>query len=174
MLGYKWAAGLVGVGAVAGLTTVMLVLFYGLSRVFFAMSRDGLLPHFFSHINTKTLTPVRIVVLCGITMASISAFVPIGELAELVNIGTLFAFMIVCSGVLILRYTRPDLQRPFKTPLMPYTPILGVLSCGYLILNLPWFTMARFIVWMLIGIVVYFLFGRSNSALAKKEACQVD
>lgn len=174
VLGYKTAAGLVGVGAVAGLTTVMLVLFYGLSRVFFAMSRDGLLPGFFSHINAKTLTPVRIVAICGVVMASISALVPIGDLAELVNIGTLFAFMIVCSGVLILRYSRPELPRPFKTPFMPYTPILGVICCAYLIYNLPWFTILRFVIWMMVGIVIYFGFSRANSALAKSSSCPAE
>ena len=171
VLGYKSAAGLVGVGAVAGLTTVMLVLFYGLSRVFFAMSRDGLLPQFFSKINDRTLTPVRIILISGVVMASVAAFVPIGDLAELVNIGTLFAFIIVCAGVLILRYTRPDLERPFKTPLMPYTPILGILCCSYLIYNLPWFTMMRFVAWMAVGVIIYFIFGRTNSVLASNEAC---
>tara|TARA_Y100000588_G_scaffold389085_1_gene490925 strand:- start:334 stop:1785 length:1452 start_codon:yes stop_codon:yes gene_type:complete len=174
VLGYKTAAGFVGVGAIAGLTTVMLVLFYGLSRVFFAMSRDGLLPTFFAKINDKTLTPVRIILICGLVMASVSALVPIGDLAELVNIGTLFAFIIVCSGVLILRYTKPELERPFKTPLMPYTPILGILCCAYLIYNLPWFTMMRFVVWMTVGVLIYFLFSRTNSVLANKQSLSVE
>ncbi len=120
VLGHKSAAGLVGVGAIAGLTTVMLVLFYGLTRVFYAMSRDGLLPLYFSKVNEKTKTPIRIVLSAGIVMAFIGGLVPIDELAELVNIGTLFAFIIVCFGVLILRYKHPNLDRPFKTPLMPY------------------------------------------------------
>ncbi|GGI92705.1 amino acid permease [Legionella impletisoli] len=171
ILGHKTAAGLVGVGAVAGLTTVMLVLFYGLSRVFFAMSRDGLLPRFFSHIHAKTLTPMRIILLCGVSMAVIAGFVPIGDLAELVNIGTLFAFIIVCSGVLMLRYTRPEIHRPFKTPLMPYTPILGILCCAYLIYNLPWFTMLRFVVWMVVGIFIYFAYSRTNSELERTNEC---
>ncbi|WP_133128036.1 amino acid permease [Legionella nagasakiensis] len=174
MLGHKTIAGMIGVGAIAGLTTVMLVLFYGLSRVFFAMSRDGLLPQFFSVINTRTRTPVRIIILCGLVMALTSALVPIGDLAELVNIGTLFAFIIVCSGVIILRYTRPELPRPFKTPLMPYIPILGILSCAYLIFNLPWFTMLRFIIWMIIGVVVYFAFSRVNSTLHRDDECSAE
>lgn len=168
MLGYKTAAGLVGIGAIAGLTTVMLVLYYGLTRVFYAMSRDGLLPQFFAAINPKTKTPARIIVLCGLVMATVSALVPISDLAELVNIGTLFAFIIVCSGVIILRYTRPDLERPFKTPLMPYIPLLGILSCLYLIINLPWMTMLRFFIWMAVGVVIYFAFSRANSALEAK------
>lgn len=171
MLGYKTAAGLLGVGAVAGLTTVMLVLFYGLSRVFLAMSRDGLLPAYFAVVHTTTKTPVRIILLSGSVMAFIAAFVPISDLAELVNIGTLFAFMIVCAGVIILRYTKPDLPRPFKTPLMPYTPVLGILSCAYLIFNLPWLTIVRFIVWMSVGIIIYFTFSRMNSNLHKNNDC---
>ena len=168
MLGYKVAAGLVGVGAIAGLTTVMLVLFYGLSRVFFAMARDGLLPQYFAVTHKKTKTPVRIIVLCGVLMATIAALVPLGSLVELVNIGTLFAFIIVCTGVIVLRYTEPDLVRPFRAPLMPYVPILGIFSCGYLISYLPWFTIMRFVIWMLIGIIVYFTFSRDNSALNTK------
>jgi APA family basic amino acid/polyamine antiporter len=165
MLGYKAAAGLVGVGAVAGLTTVMLVLFYGLSRVFFAMARDGLLPQYFAVTNEKTKTPVRIILLCGVVMAFIAALVPLGGLAELVNIGTLFAFIIVCIGVIVLRHTRPDLPRPFKTPFMPYIPILGVICCSYLIFYLPWETMLRFVVWMIIGSVIYFKYSRYHSTL---------
>jgi APA family basic amino acid/polyamine antiporter len=157
-----------------GLWELVLVLFYGLSRVFFAMSRDGLLPRFFAYINPATLTPVRIIALCGLVMALVSAFVPISDLAELVNIGTLFAFIVVCSGVLFLRYTRPELVRPFKTPLMPYIPILGILSCSYLIYHLPWFTILRFIIWMALGIVLYFVFSRSNSELEPKNSCPAE
>lgn len=167
-LGYKTAAGLVGVGAIAGLTTVMLVTFYGLTRVFLAMSRDGLLPRFFSITNAYTKTPIRIIWICGILMSSLSAMVPISDLAELVNIGTLFAFIIVCAGVLYLRRTHPEMERPFKTPGMPYVPILGILCCLYLIANLPWVTMLRFVIWMAMGLVIYFVFSRTNSALEKK------
>ncbi|MFC3908329.1 amino acid permease [Legionella dresdenensis] len=168
-LGHKAAAGLIGVGAIAGLSTVMLVLFYGLTRVFFAMSRDGLLPKFFAYVDINTKTPVRIIVLCGVTMAIISAFVPISDLAELVNIGTLFAFITVCAGVIILRYTHPELPRPFKTPFMPLVPVLGIISCSYLIINLPMFTIMRFAIWMALGLVIYFAYSRFNSHLAKGE-----
>ncbi|STX40289.1 basic amino acid/polyamine antiporter, APA family [Legionella donaldsonii] len=170
MLGHKIAAALVGVGAIAGLTTVMLVLFYGLSRVFLAMARDGLLPKFFASINSHTKTPIRIIASCGTLMAILAAFIPIADLAELVNIGTLFAFITVCIGVIILRYTHPDLPRPFKTPFMPLIPVLGVISCAYLMINLPWFTMLRFIVWMVIGIGLYWFYGRFNSVLNHKES----
>ena len=171
VLGYKTAAGLIGVGAVAGLTTVMLVLFYGLTRIFLAMSRDGLLPRFFSKTNEHTKTPVRIILLCGILMASLSAMVPIGDLAELVNIGTLFAFIVVCSGVLYLRRTKPEMPRPFKTPGMPLVPILGIISCLYLIFNLPWITMIRFAIWMFIGLIIFFVFSQRNSILTMESDC---
>ncbi len=166
-LGYKFAAAMVGIGAIAGLTTVMLVLFYGLSRIFLAMSRDGLLPPYFAVINSSTKTPVRIISSCGLVMAILSGFIPMHELAELVNIGTLFAFIIVCLGVIILRYTQPNLPRPFKTPLMPAIPAIGALICAYLICHLPLVTILRFIIWMAIGIVVYFLYSRNHSGLNK-------
>lgn len=164
-LGYKFAAAMVGVGAIAGLTTVMLVLFYGLSRIFLAMARDGLLPRYFAVTNPGTKTPVRIIAVCGIVMAFLSAFIPMHELAELVNIGTLFAFIIVCIGVIALRFTHPDLPRPFKTPLMPIIPVLGALTCAYLIFHLPAITMLRFLIWMTLGMVIYFFYSRFNSRL---------
>lgn len=170
IFGYKIAAGFIGVGAVAGLTTVMLVLFYGLTRVFFAMARDGLLPNYFATTNQTTKTPVRIILLCGVLMASLAGLVPLKGLAELVNIGTLFAFTVVCTGVLILHYTRPNLIRPFKTPFMPYIPILGIFSCTYLICYLPWISLLRFVVWMLCGFIIYFWFGYKNSCLHANKA----
>lgn len=166
LIGYKSSAAFIGLGAIAGLSTVMLVLFFGLTRIFFSMSRDGLLPHFFSTINLKTQTPVRIIILCGAVMATLGALTPIHDLAELVNIGTLFAFTIVCLGVIILRYSHPHLERPFKTPLMPYIPIAGAGCCLYLIAHLPALTMWRFVIWMLIGLVVYFAFSKKNSRLS--------
>ena len=167
ILGHKVVASLIGVGAVAGLTTVMLVLFYGLSRIFFAMARDGLLPRFFAVTGKKSKAPIRIIILCATVMAPIAGLVPISNLAELVNIGTLFAFIIVCAGVIMLRYTQPELVRPFKTPFMPLIPLLGILCCSYLIYHLPIITIERFGLWMSIGIVVYFIFSRKNSSLHK-------
>ncbi|WP_115303865.1 amino acid permease [Legionella beliardensis] len=168
LLGHKIAAGLIGVGAIAGLTTVMLVLFYGLTRVFLAMARDGLLPKFFAETSAYTKTPVRIILLCGVIMALLAGLIPISDLAELVNIGTLFAFITVCIGVIILRYRHPELPRPFKTPLMPLVPILGVLSCSYLIIHLPWVTILRFIIWMVIGLIIYFAYSRFHSVLNQR------
>lgn len=168
LLGHSTVAGFIGVGAIAGLTTVMLVLFYGLTRIVLALARDGLLPQVFSQVNATTKTPVRIILPCGILMIVLAGIFPIKDLAELVNIGTLVAFIIVCTGVLCLRYTHPDLPRPFKVPGMPYVPILGVVSCLYLVVNLPWLTLLRFIAWMIIGFFVYFLYGIKHSALEKR------
>ncbi|MFT4058186.1 MAG: amino acid permease [Legionella sp.] len=165
-LGYKTAAGVISIGAIAGLTTVMLVLFYGLTRVLLAMSRDGLLPKAMSKTSTVGRTPARIILLCGTIMALLAAFISLDVLTELVNVGTLFAFIIVCVGVLYLRYKHPKLHRPFKTPGMPYIPILGALSCFYLMISLPWLTLLRFILWMLIGLIVYFAYSCTHSDLA--------
>jgi len=164
-LGHSVVSSLVGVGAVAGLTTVMLVLFYGLTRIFFAMARDGLLPAFFSVTHSRTKTPVRIILLCASLMAPIAGLVPINDLAELVNIGTLFAFTVVCGGVIMLRYTRPELERPFKIPFMPLIPLLGILCCSYLIYHLPATTMFRFFIWMMLGMVIYGVYSYKNSVL---------
>ncbi|ARB92703.1 amino acid permease [Legionella longbeachae] len=167
VLGYKSVASLISVGAIAGLTTVMLVLFYGLTRIMLAMSRDGLLPKVFSQTNPYTHTPIRVILISGILMSLFAALVSMHDLTELVNIGTLFAFLMVCAGVLYLHYKRPDLHRPFKTPGMPYVPILGMISCSYLIINLPFITLMRFVIWMAIGLVVYFSFAYKNSQLSK-------
>jgi basic amino acid/polyamine antiporter, APA family len=169
LLGRPAIAGMVGAGAIAGLLSVMLVLFYGLSRVFLAMSRDGLLPGYFSKVNEKTHTPIRILMTCGVVMVLIAGLIPIGELAELVNVGTLFAFVVVCAGVIILRFTQPDAERPFRTPGAPLVPLLGILSCIYLMVHLPWVTLLRFIIWMALGMVIYFGFSRSNSALSPQK-----
>jgi APA family basic amino acid/polyamine antiporter len=165
LLGLHWASGLVATGVIAGLTTVMLVLYYGLTRIIFAMSRDGLLSPMFSQLNRKTQTPVRVIVLCGLAMAAVAGFVPLGELAELVNIGTLFAFVLVCAGVIVLRVTEPDLHRPFKMPINPLFPVLGALSCAALMLFLPAITWYRFVAWLLLGLLVYFGYSRFHSRL---------
>lgn len=167
LLGFNWASALVSTGVIAGLTTVMLVLYYGLTRIIFAMSRDGLLSPFFAEVNSQTKTPVRVIVLCGIIIAAIAGFIPLGQLAELVNIGTLAAFVLVCAGVIVLRITQPHLHRPFKNPLHPLFPTLGMLSCGALMAFLPETTWMRFIVWLLIGIIVYFTYSIHHSKLAK-------
>lgn len=158
-------ATVISVGALFGLTTVMLILLLGQSRVFFAMSRDRLLPPVFSAVNERFGTPVRTSITTGVVVALLAAFVPLTELAELVNIGTLFAFVLVSIGVLVLRRTRPDLLRAFRCPGVPAVPILAALCSLYLMLNLPAATWIRFLVWMAIGLVVYFLYGANHSRL---------
>jgi APA family basic amino acid/polyamine antiporter len=165
-VGAHTAAGLISIGAIAGLTTVMLVMYFGQSRVLFAISRDGLLPKFFATIHPRTQTPFGSIALSGVVMVILGGFVPLGRLVELANIGTLGAFVIVCLGVIVLRNTRPDLHRPFYTPLFPFVPIVGVLSCGYLMYNLEAFTWQAFAVWLAIGLLIYFAYSRSHSALA--------
>ncbi len=164
-IGLNWASALVATGVIAGLTTVMLVLFYGLTRVILAISRDGLLPASLATINKTTHTPVKITVICGVGMAIAAGFLPLGVLAELVNIGTLFAFVLVCGGVIVLRFTHPDLPRPFKSPFGLTLPILGVLSCGALIAFLPFATHLRFVGWLALGLVIYFAYSMRHSKL---------
>jgi APA family basic amino acid/polyamine antiporter len=166
-LGHQWASAVIAAGAIAGLTTVMLVLFYALTRVFLAMSRDGLLPPGISRIHPGTKTPTRTILFSGVIMAAIAGFTPIGDIAELVNIGTLAAFVLVCGGVIVLRRTQPDLPRPFRSPWMPVAPLLGIAFCLYLMASLPWVTWVRFAVWLVIGLVVYFLYSMHHSALAR-------
>jgi APA family basic amino acid/polyamine antiporter len=166
-LGHHWASGVIAAGAIAGLTTVMLVLYYALTRVFLAMSRDGLLPPGIARIHPATKTPARTILVSGVVIAAIAGFTPIGDVAELVNIGTLAAFVLVCGGVIALRRSRPDLPRPFRTPWMPMAPLLGIAFCLYLMLSLPWVTWVRFVVWLAIGLVVYFLYSMRHSALAQ-------
>jgi len=171
-IGLGWAAGLVSLGAIAGLTTVIMILMLGQSRVAFAMSRDGLLPLWFSKVHPTFRTPYRLTIVTGILVALIAAFTPIGEVAELFNIGTLFAFLLVSVGVIVLRRTRPELPRAFKTPLVPWIPILAALACLYLMLNLAGWTWIRFFAWMALGVVVYFLYGVRKSRLARGESIE--
>ncbi|PZQ44935.1 MAG: amino acid permease, partial [Micavibrio aeruginosavorus] len=140
LLGKDWAGALVATGVVTGLTTVMLVLYYALTRVILGISRDGLISPYFAKVSEKTQTPVRTTIICGMLMAAMAGFVPFGALAELVNIGTLAAFVLVCGGVIFVRKHHPDLPRPFKMPFGILLPVLGVLSCGALIAFLPWET----------------------------------
>jgi len=164
-VGQPGFATIISVGALVGLTTVMMILMLGQSRVFFAMSRDRLLPRAFSKVNPRFGTPVRTTVITGVVVALLSALVPLSELAELVNIGTLFAFVLVAIGVLVLRRTRPDLPRAFRCPGVPVVPILAVLASLYLMLNLPSLTWLRFGIWMLIGLIVYFWYSAGHSRL---------
>ncbi|MEU7261986.1 amino acid permease [Streptomyces rimosus] len=164
-VGHPFWAGLISFGAAVGLTSVCMILLLGQSRVFFAMSRDGLLPKIFSQVHPRFGTPYRSTIALGAVVAVVAGFTSIDELAELVNIGTLFAFVVVAIGVVILRRTRPDLPRSFRTPLVPFVPALSVLASLWLMLNLPAETWLRFGIWMLVGFVVYFTYGRSRSRM---------
>ncbi|MCX6144819.1 MAG: amino acid permease [Ignavibacteriales bacterium] len=167
--GVKWGSYLVKTGAVFGLGTVMLVMLLGQSRVFYSMSRDGLLPKWAGKVHPKFRTPYISTITVGIFVAFFGALLPINILGELVSIGTLLAFVIVCAGVWILRRRRPDLNRPFKTPWVPFVPIMGIIVSGLLMASLPFDTWLRLIVWLVIGLVIYFTYGRYHSAFRNKE-----
>ncbi len=160
-----WAADVISFGALVAITSVVLTLLYGQSRILFAMSRDGLLPRRVSRVNARTRTPVFIIAVLGVAFAVLAAFVPLTEIVELVNIGTLFAFVVVNIGVIILRRTQPDLERGYRVPFVPVFPIIGTLLCVYLMSTLPGATWARFAIWMAIGFVIYFLYGIRHSRL---------
>jgi APA family basic amino acid/polyamine antiporter len=162
-VGHPWLAAIISVGAIAGLTTVILVLLLGQTRVLFAMSRDGLMPRGLAAVHPRFGTPARLTLVIGLVTMALAGFVSFGELAELVNIGTLFAFVVVSIGVIVLRRTRPELERAFRAPFVPALPILSVLACVYLMLNLPVETWLRFLVWMVIGVLFYFSYGYRHS-----------
>jgi APA family basic amino acid/polyamine antiporter len=164
-----WLASIINVGAIAGLASVVLVMLMGQPRVFYSMARDGLLPAVFGKVHPRFQTPYVTTILTGIVAAVMAGLFPIGLLGELVSIGTLLAFVIVCAGVIALRYKSPNLARPFRTPLVPLVPILGILICGYMMTSLPRPTWERLIVWMAIGLVIYFAYSRSHSKLARAE-----
>ena len=164
-VGVEWMGNLIAIGACIGLTVVVMILMLGQTRVAFAMSRDGLLPRGLAKVHPTFRTPYRITAITGVAVAAIAGFVDLETLAHLVNIGTLFAFILVCVGVVILRRTRPDLPRSFRVPAAPVVAALAVLLCFYLMLNLTGDTWIRFLIWMAIGIVVYFAYGRRNSRL---------
>jgi len=167
VIGHNVAAGFIALGAIAGLTSVMLVMYYGLTRVFLAMSRDHLLPPVFSRIHPTTLTPVTVIIYSGIVMAIIAGLTPINEAVELVNIGTLLAFILVCAGVIVLRWKRPELTTKFRLPFYPILPLLGIIFCLYLMFHLPLVTWGRFAIWLLIGIAIYFFYSRNRSLLQR-------
>lgn len=168
-LGYHFASGVVSAGAIAGLTTVILVMFFGLTRIFYAMSKDKLLPPIFSTVHPKTQTPVAVILVCGTIIAFVSGLMPIHIVAELVNIGTLSAFFMVSIGVIFLRKKHPNLQRKYKVPFYPYTPILGAILCFYLMLNLSAITWTGFLSWMVIGLIIYFSYSYHHSRLHVKH-----
>lgn len=164
------SAGIVAFGAVISMTAVLLVFQYGQPRIFFSMSRDGLLPAYFSRVHPRYRTPHITTFWTGVAVAVVAAVANINEIVELTNIGTLFAFVLVCAGVIILRYRDPGRPRGFRTPLVPLVPLLGIASCVYLMAGLPWVTWVRFAGWLAAGVVVYALFGWRKSKLRRDPA----
>jgi APA family basic amino acid/polyamine antiporter len=165
--GITWAAWVLALGALIAITSVVLVVFYGQTRICFAMCRDGLLPEGLATVNARYGTPVRLTVGLGVLIAVLAALVPLSKIVELVNIGTLFAFVLVNIGVIILRRTRQDMPRPYRVPLSPWFPLLGVAFAVYLMKDLPLATWIRFVLWLAVGILIYALYGYRNSRLRR-------
>lgn len=165
-VGSTWVAGFIDLGAVLGMLTGILVMSYGQSRIIFAMSRDGLLPGVFSHVHPRFHTPFFTTWVVGLVFGLMAALIPLNVLAELINIGTLAAFAMVSIAVIILRKTHPEMPRPFRCPGVPVVPVLAMLACVFLMANLSAITWKRFVIWLLIGLCVYFLYSRWHSHLA--------
>jgi APA family basic amino acid/polyamine antiporter len=167
--GLPWAEFIIAAAGVAGITSVLLVMMLSAPRVFLAMARDGLVPKkFFADVHPKFQTPWKSTILIGVFVAILAGLLPIGALLELTNIGTLFAFVVVCAAVWIMRYTNPQAERPFRCPLVPIVPALGIFSCLVLMMSLPAANWVRLIVWMGLGLVIYFAYGQRHSVLGKE------
>ncbi|BCU83031.1 putative amino acid permease YhdG [Polycladomyces abyssicola] len=173
-VGQNWFAGFISLGAILGMTTVMLVMLYGQTRVIFAMSRDGLLPRGFSTVHEKFRTPFGATWISGTVAALIGALVPLGDIAELVNMGTLAAFVMISIAVIILRKTQPDLPRAFRCPAVPWIPLLAILFCVLLLAHLPLITWIRFAIWLAIGFAIYFTYSRKRSSLNTQSTIHLD
>ena len=167
--GVKWLPPIVNIGAICGIASVILVNMLAQSRIFYSMSRDGLLPPLFARLHPRFRTPHVTTAITGLVVAIASGLFPISVLGQLVSMGTLLAFAIVCTGVLILRKTEPEMARPFKTPGMPWVPITGTLICLYLMSGLPLPTWIRLFVWLAIGLTIYFGYGRLRAASIRAQ-----
>ncbi len=167
--GQTWPSLLLSTGAVVSLFSVTLVVLYGQTRILFAMARDGMLPEVFHKVNPRTLTPVRNTIFVGLFVALLGALVPLDVLTNLTSMGTLVAFAVVSIGVIVLRRTQPDAERPFRVPLYPVVPVVSVAACLYLIQGLPLSTFLLFAAWLAIALLAYFLYGLRHSRLAAAE-----
>jgi APA family basic amino acid/polyamine antiporter len=168
--GLPWAQFLISLGALTGITSVLLVMMLSQPRVWLAMARDGLFPEkFFGAIHERYRTPWKSTILTGVVVALGAALLPLRILAELVNIGTLLAFVIVCAAVLVMRVKHPEAERPFRAPLYPWVPILGIVTCLILMFSLPPENWVRLGIWLAIGFAIYFLYGRYHSVLARRR-----
>ena len=165
-IGIRWGSALVSAGAVAGITSVLLVMLMGQPRIFFSMARDGLLWPWISKVHPRWRTPYISQCITGAVVAGFAGFLDIGTAAELCNIGTLFAFSIVCGGIIVLRVIHPQLHRPFRCPMVPLIPLLGIGFCATLMLSLPKITWIRFGIWLFIGLFIYFFYGIKHSRIA--------
>lgn len=168
-LGYRFGSALVGTGAIAGLTTVLLVMIYAQTREFFAMSRDGLIPKFICQVHPRFKTPHRITIVVGVAVAIVSGFTPINVVAEMCSVGTLFAFLVSSVAVMVLRRKYPVTKRPFRCPAVYLVGTLSIVSCGYIMYNLSSMTWERFWIWSALGVALYFLYGRNHSREAAEQ-----
>ncbi|MGZ4788937.1 MAG: amino acid permease [Terriglobales bacterium] len=168
--GVRWGSYVVNAGALAGLSTVMLVMLLGQSRVFYSMAHDGLLWKWAGDIHPRFRTPWKSTAVVGIVVACIGSLVPIGDLGQMVSIGTLMAFVIVCAGVWVMRVKRPEVHRPFKTPWVPFVPIMGIIIALAMMLGLNGVTWIRLVVWLILGMIIYFTYGRHHSLVQKMQS----
>jgi APA family basic amino acid/polyamine antiporter len=167
--GLTWFSPIVKVSALFGLFSTMLVQLLGQTRIFYSMSRDGLLPPLFGRVHPKFRTPHLSTLVTGVIVAVAAGVLPLSTLSQLVSMGTLLAFTLVCIGIVILRKTAPDLERPFRTPGMPWVPILGALVCVAQMLGLPWETWLRLVVWLVLGMAIYGLYGKRHAVAVRER-----